>query len=350
MNEFNYNIALSKLMTPEIMNLVSGISAYQGREEIYRKLKPASLEKLEQVARIQSTESSNRIEGILTTNARLKALMSEKSVPQNRNEAEIAGYRSVLDLIHSSHDDIPVTPSVILQLHRDLYSHQQMAFAGRWKDSDNVIMERRADGDMYVRFRPTSAIATPHAIESLCSEYNKSINEHTYSALLATALFAFDFVSIHPFLDGNGRMSRLLTLLLLYKNGFNVGKYISIERAIEGSKETYYDALQASSHRWETGENDPAPFASYMLGVILSCYKKLDERVALVASPATPEDAVRRFFERNLGARTKQEVVEGCPEYSFHTVERAIQRLLKSGALEKVGAARSTAYVYKGWA
>lgn len=349
MNEFDYNVTLSKLMTPEIMNLVSGISAYQGREELYKKLKPASLEKLEQVARIQSTESSNRIEGILTSSARLRALMAEASSPQNRNEEEIAGYRGVLDLIHSSHDNIPVSPSVILQLHRDLYSHQQMSFAGRWKDSDNVIMERRADGNMHVRFKPTSALATPHAVESLCNEYNKVIEEHSYSALLVAVLFAFDFVSIHPFSDGNGRMSRLLTLLLLYKNGFNVGKYISIERAIEESKETYYDALQASSRRWETGENDPVPFVSYMLGVILSCYKKLDERVALVEAHSTPEDVVRRFFESNLGAKTKQEVVEGCPEYSFHTVERAIQALVKSGALEKVGAARSTAYIYKNW-
>lgn len=349
MTEFDYDRVLPELMTPAIVNLLTGIAGFHAREDLYRELKPEALDKLEVIARIQSTESSNRIEGISTSNVRLRELMEEKAMPRNRDEEEIAGYRSVLDLIHSSYEGIPVTPGVILQLHRDLYSRQDLAFAGRWKDSDNVIMERHSDGNMYVRFRPTSAIATPGAMESLCNEYRKAMEAQVYSPLLITALFVFDFVSIHPFSDGNGRMSRLLTLLLLYKGGFSVGKYISIERAIEESKQTYYDMLGASSYGWETGENDYSFFVEYLLGTILFCYRKLDERIKIADAPATPEEAVRRFFEQNLGFRTKREVVAGCPEYSAHTVERAMQSLLAKGVLEKTGAARSTAYIYKGW-
>lgn len=222
------------------------------------------LEGLVEVAKIQSTEMSSRIENISTSAKRLRDLMADKVAPMNRDEREIAGYRYVLDTIHESHDDIPVTPNVILQLHRDLYRFSGDGFAGRWKDSDNVIAERAASGELVARFRPTSAAATPGAVERICEEYRLRVEQGVYDPLLVSLIFVFDFASVHPFSDGNGRTDRLLTLLLLYRSGYTVGKYVSIEKEIERTKETYYEALTASSVGWQDGENDYTPFVTYM--------------------------------------------------------------------------------------
>ena len=344
MAQFEYGKVLDSLITPDVVSALGNVREHRGRQELYKSLQPATLERLCEVAKIQSTGASNRIENISTSEMRLRELMQRKIEPMNRDEREIAGYRYVLDMIHESHDSIPVTPSVILQLHRDLYRFCDVSFAGRWKDSDNIIAERAADGRMVARFVPTSVAATPGAVECICKEYSRWSKDGTYDPLLVSLVFVFDLVCIHPFSDGNGRMSRLLTLLLTYRSGYTIGKYVSIEAEIERTKSTYYDALAASSSGWAEGEADYAPFATYMLGVMNACYADLDARVALLSSGGNGEDILRAYFEGLVGTATKRKILDDNPTLSRRTVERVLQKLQAEGVIEKVGAARATAY------
>ncbi len=344
MAQFDYEGVLQNLMTPEVVSALGNVREHRGKQELYKSLQPAVLDRLCEVAKIQSTGASNRIENISTSEVRLRELMERKVEPKNRDEREIAGYRHVLDMIHESHNSIPVTPGVILQLHRDLYRFQDVSFAGRWKDSDNVTAERAEDGSMVARFVPTSAAATPSAIERICEEYARWARDGTYDPLLVSLVFAFDFVSIHPFNDGNGRMSRLLTLLLTYRSGYDVGKYVSIEAEIERTKGTYYEALAASSIGWADGESDYAPFVTYMLGVMAACYADLDARVILLSSGGKGEDILRAYFANLAGAATKRRILDDNPTLSRRTAERVLQKLQAEGYIEKVGAARATAY------
>ena len=276
MRSFDYIESGKTLLTPHTTSLLAAIHEAKGRQSIQTTIRPDILETLVAVARIQSTDASNRIEGISTSDSRLNDLVSEKVTPRNRNEEEIAGYRDALSVIHESHDYIPITPNVILQLHRDLFRHTPLTFAGHFKDSDNVIIERDAHGTSTVRFAPPSALVTPELIERACSAYTQAIRDGHTDPLLAIAMFILDFICIHPFNDGNGRMSRLLTLLMLCPaNGYMVGKYISIEHLIEQSKSTYYEALAASTQGWDDNANDYAPFTNYLLGIILSACKEI---------------------------------------------------------------------------
>ena len=344
MLQFDYSEQLNKTATPEIVMAIRKIDEHRSKHSVYESMVPNVLDGLVETAKIQSTSASNEIENISTSNKRLRELMTEKTEPRNRDEREIAGYRYVLDMVHESHDDIPVTPNVILQLHRDLYRFSDNAFAGRWKDSDNVIAERSPSGELVIRLRPTSAAATPGAIAKICDEYNQQLQEKNHDPLLGALLFVFDFVSIHPFNDGNGRMSRLLTLLLLYRCGYTVGKYISIEKEIEKTKETYYEALAASSARWHDGENNYTPFVTYMLGVITACYKELDLRFAATAKPRSNEELLRDYFNCLVDTVTKYEIMDANPTMSKRTIERILKKLQDEGAVAKVGAARATAY------
>ncbi len=344
MGQFEYSRQLRALMTPEVMAAIGDMREHRGKQELYAATRPDVLESLVEVAKIQSTSTSNKIENISTSDKRLRELMADKVEPKNRDEREIAGYKYVLDMIHESHDAIPVTPGVILQLHRDLYRFSGGSFAGQWKDSDNVIAERAADGELVARFRPTSAAATPAVIEKICEEYRLQLEEGVYDPLLASLLFVFDFVSIHPFNDGNGRMSRLLTLLLLYRSGYTVGKYVSVEKEIERTKETYYEALAASSTGWQDGENDYVPFVTYMLGVMTACYKELDQRFAIASASGGNEEMLRAYFDQLVGTVTKYDIMDANPSMSKRTIERILKKLQDEGVVEKVGAARSTAY------
>lgn len=348
MGQFDYSGVLAGLMVPKVVSALGDVREHRGRQGLYETARPGELETLREVAMVQSVGASNRIENISTTDRRLRELVSERTEPRNRDEREIAGYRYVLDLIHRSHDDIPVTPGVILQLHRDLYRYQDASFAGRWKDADNRIAERLPTGELVTRFTPTSAAATPHAVARICEEYARQIELGEYDPLLASLVFAFDFVSIHPFNDGNGRMSRLLTLLLLYRSGYGVGKYVSIEAEIERSKETYYEALRDSSAGWGEGVSDYAPFVTYMLGVVRACYAELDERMGALSSPGGGEARLRRYFESLAGSASKREIMDANPSMSQKTVERALQALQGDGTIEKVGAARATRYRRRG--
>jgi Fic family protein len=348
MHIFDYETSPKVLLTPEIIALVSAIHEYKGRQSLYLNARADVLNALMEVAKIQSTTSSNRIEGISTTDARMRELMMQKTVPRNRNEQEIAGYRDVLATIHENHDFISVTPDVLLQLHRDLYSKQPQGTGGHWKLSDNVIEEIDASGKTFVRFRPASAVETPMAMDKLCENYRRAIDAGTFDSLLLIPMFVFDFLCIHPFHDGNGRMSRLLTLLLLYKNGYSVGKYISIEKQIEKTKDRYYDTLEMADAGWHESQNDPTPFIRYMLTVILACYTEFEDRVGLLDKSgitSTAYDIVKKYVEGKVGKFTGAEVLANCPSIGRSSALAALKKLTEEGVILRQGAGKGTFYV-----
>lgn len=347
MREFDFKTAAEKLLTNDIVNMLGFIHEYKGQQNLFIEAKADVLSHLLEIAKIQSTEASNRIEGIYTSDERIQALVREKSEPRNRNENEIAGYRDVLATIHENYDYIPPRGSVILQLHRDLYQYSGFGIGGHFKNSDNVIEEELADGTKRVRFRPASAFETPDLIDNLCNQFLREVDRGEVDPLLLIPMFVLDFLCIHPFNDGNGRMSRLLTLLLLYRSGYIVGKYISIEMLIEKTKDTYYDALQASSTGWHDGTNDYMPFVSYTLGIIKSAYRTFSERVEhLTTKGISKPERVRQFIENKLGKVTKKDIMDACPDISATTIEKALGDLVKNGTIIKIGNGRGTGYVY----
>ncbi len=341
MHNFNYEKIYSELLTPEIVQLLSQIHEHKGE---LAKVQGDDLTHLIEIARIQSTEASNRIEGIYTSNERLHKIVKDKTTPHNRSEKEIAGYRDVLSTIHESYDYIPVKPGMILQLHRDLYKFSGMSIGGNYKTSDNVISEEDEQGHKLIRFHPVPAWETPEAMEQLCQAYNDLCNDGQYDPLLMIPVFILDFLCIHPFNDGNGRMSRLLTLLLLYRAGYHVGKYISIEKLIERTKASYYDDLQESSNGWHVGENNYIPFTTYQLGVILAAYREFSNRVKIVTDTTRKPNRVREIIKETLGKITKAEIMQQCPDVSQTTIQRTLNDLVKSGEIIKIGGGRYTSY------
>ena len=349
MRNFNYVTTPEKLLTPQVTALVSQIHEHKGRQELFVDAKKDALTALGAVARVQSIESSNRIEGIYTSPKRIRDLVSLKTTPKGRNEEEIAGYRDALAMVHESHDYIEITPNNILQLHGVMYRPTASSMGGHWKIGDNVIAQVDEDGKRTVRFKPVPAVSTPDAMNQLCSAYGNALQAETYDPLILTCMFVFDFTCVHPFNDGNGRMSRLLTLLALYRAGYLVGKYVSIERAIEESKTTYYEALQVSSAGWNEGENDYEPFTRYLLGVILAACKDLEARVVNVEADGTSKaQRVEAVFDKRLGKISKADIAEECPDISKSTIERTLSALLNDGKIRKVGAGPATAYVKVG--
>lgn len=346
MRRFDYPTEYGRLLTPEIVALLTEIHDHRGAQARLAGQKEASLSQLVEIAKIQSTDASNRIEGIVTTDERLSKLVREKTMPKNRSEMEIAGYRDVLNTIHQSYHYIPPRTSVILQLHRDLYQYSPGA-GGSFKNSDNVITERLPDGTKRIRFVPVPAWETPEAVDLLCAAYDEALQNPALDPLLLTAMFVLDFLCIHPFNDGNGRMSRLLTLLLLYRAGYSVGRYVSLEKHINDTKESYYEALQASSVGWHEGENDYAPFVRYLLGTIVAAYRELEQRVELLtAEGVSKPDRIRAMIREHSGKITKAEILTQCPDISQVTVQRALKDLLDSGDILKISGGRYTAYVW----
>lgn len=346
MRNYDYREKWRKLLIPEIVEKLTMISQYQGKQEFFIEAYKDQLSQLVEIAKIQSTEASNRMEGISTANDRLKNLVQEKTTPRNRDESEIAGYRDVLNTIHENHDYIPINTNYLLQLHRDLYKFIGNIDGGKFKTSDNIIREIDINGNEHVRFRPVPAWETAPSIEELCNAYQDAKSE--VNLLILNSMFILDFLCIHPFDDGNGRMSRLLTLLLLYQSGFIVGKYISIEKIIEESKETYYEVLQDSSINWHENTNDYKPFVNYMLGVILSAYKEFESRVNLLTDPdLSKADRIREIMKNHIGPIRKAELVAMNPDVSDTTIQRTLADLLKSGEIEKIGGGRYTKYVWK---
>ena len=349
MRKFNYKSEYAKLLTPDIVNVLTVIHEFKGKQTLFLEAESDLLTQLLEIAKIQSTEASNRIEGIITTDERLKLIVREKTMPKTRSEKEIAGYRDVLTTIHESYDYIPPRSSMILQLHRDLYKFSGMSIGGNFKNSDNVIAEKLPDGTQRVRFQPVSAWETPKTMDRLCDEFIKSVNDPEMDPLLLIPMFILDFLCIHPFNDGNGRMSRLLTLLLLYRSGYIVGKYISIEKLITDSKETYYEVLQESSYEWHESTNDYLPFVRYMLGVIAAAYREFSSRVKLLSTGGfTKAERIRELIKDHLGKITKAELMELCPDISQATVQRTLSVLLANGEITKIGGGRYTSYIWNG--
>ena len=347
MRVYDYNKKWRQLLTPEIVTMLSQIHEFKGEQNLFIEAKSDALTQLVEIAKIQSTDASNKIEGIYTSDERLKNLVLNKTMPRTRGEQEIAGYRDVLATIHDSYEFIPVRPSIILQLHRDLYKFSGKSIGGAYKNSDNIIAEEDAEGNRFVRFQPLPAWETPEAIEQICNAFNDVMSRGEADPLLIIPMFILDFLCIHPFDDGNGRMSRLLTLLLLYKAGYIVGKYISIEKVIETSKDTYYEALQSSSQDWHEEKNDYAHFVRYMLGVILSAYREFSERVkVLTTSGMSKPDRIREIIKDTLGKITKTEIMHKCPDISQVTIQRTLNELVKNGNIIKIGGGRYTSYVW----
>lgn len=349
MRDFNYAKTWQKLLTPDIVNMLTHIHEFKGEQALFIEAKADTLTQLMDIAKIQSTESSNKIEGIYTSDERLKKIVRDKTMPINRNEQEIAGYRDVLATIHESHDYIPLKPTYILQLHRDLYKYSGFAYGGTYKNTDNVITEEDEAGNKFVRFEPLPAWETPEAVARICKSYEETVNNGRADPLLIIPMFILDFLCIHPFNDGNGRLSRLLTLLLLYRSRYIVGKYISIESLIEKTKETYYEILYQSSVGWNEGTNDYAPFVKYLLGIILSAYREFSSRVKLLStSDMSKPDRIREIIKNTLGRITKTEIMQKCPDISQVTVQRALNDLLKKGEIIKISGGRYTSYIWNG--
>lgn len=341
MKSFQNNRLLSMPIPMKIVRLVSVINEYKGKQELYRQQSPQVLDTLKEVSIIQSTESSNRIEGIYTSNKRLKEILEDKSVPQNRSESEIAGYRDVLNTIHSSYEAIPINSNIILQLHRDMYKYSP-GRGGMWKTQDNVIEEVLPSGVRYIRFKPVEAFLTPSCMDELCRNYNDEVKKEEVEPLLLISAFVLDFLCIHPFNDGNGRMARLLTLLLLYKSGYEVGRFISLEKIIENSKESYYETLNKSSMLWHDGKHDLFIWCEYLLGTIVAAYRELENRVGVINNHrGNKGERVEKAIYNIIGYFTKEEIRNLCPEIGESTINRVFEKLKSEGKIEPLGKGRS---------
>ena len=344
MRPFNYSKIKNQKWDSGTLGLVAAIYKEAGKQEMYLKQRPEELEKLVEIAKIQSTEASNAIEGIVTTSTRIKQLVKEKTTPKNRDEQEIAGYRDVLNIIHESFDAIPLSQNYILQLHKILYSHMNNPMAGRIKSVQNYISAAYSDNHTEILFTPLAPFETSEALDKICEEYNRVIGNMEVEPLIAIPVFIHDFLCIHPFNDGNGRMSRLLTTLLLYRNGFYVGKYISLEAKIAKNKDLYYDALGRAQIGWHEGKEDVVPFIKYLLGTVLAAYRDFADRFALVEIKLPALETVRRAALNKIGRFTKQDIRELCPSLSISSIEGGLRKLVSAGELKKEGSGKNICY------
>ncbi|MSS78561.1 Fic family protein [Anaerococcus sp. WCA-380-WT-2B] len=345
MRQFNYLKLMDLSLPVNIYHTIAKIHEYKGKQELYVENYPDVLEKMTDIAKIQSTKSSNAIEGIYTNESRLRELMNKKTEPKNRNEEEIAGYRHVLDIIHENYEYIEFNKNDILTLHNQLYSYSYVSNKGKFKTMDNSIVEVDAFGNKKVRFQPMSSFETEIYFDKMVDAYNEAVKANIPPLILIPVLI-HDFLCIHPFDDGNGRISRILTLLLLYKFGYFVGRYISIEMLIEESKDSYYEELNRSSENWHTGENDELPFIKYMLGVFLKAYKECDDRFKLIGKEKlTSPERVFSVIKKSLEPLSKRDIMILCPDISQRTIERALKELQDLGKIRQVGSGRSTKYI-----
>jgi Fic family protein len=329
--------------TPAAMGrLLSSIDIAMGRQEAFRKQNPAALKTLIDIALVQSVESSNAIENITAPHKRIEELVAGKTTPLNRSEEEIAGYRDVLNTLHSSAPHVPIKRTVIEQLHRDLYKFSAKP-GGTFKSIPNSIEETLSDGTKVIRFEPVGVFETPGAVEQLCGRFADARDEDKYHPLLLTAAFVLDFLCIHPFSDGNGRISRLLTLLALYQADYEAGRFISLERLIEGSKETYYDALGASSQGWHDGVHDIEPWVNYFLGIIVGAYKEFEERAGTVTGARGAKAAMIKDFVRSRVSEefSVKEIRQAVPTASDVYIRRQLKVLRDQGAVKVTSAGRT---------
>lgn len=344
MRNFDYSNLINRCWDNEILGLVAQIHEHKGRQELYLKQQPTQLERLVEIAIIQSTEASNEIEGIRTTNTRLKQLCLDKTTPKNRDEKEIIGYRDVLNTIHENYEYIPVSSSYILQLHRDLYKYSEKNIGGNFKNTQSYISSTDINGNSFILFTPLAPYETPEAIDKICESYNRIIDTQEVDPLILIPTFIHDFLCIHPFNDGNGRMSRLLTTLLLYRSNYLIGRYISLESKIAKNKALYYNALSACQNSWNEGVEDPSPFIKYLLQTILASYREFEERINIVGKKQSSYDIVKTAVMNKIGKFTKSDILELCPTIGKASIENALKKLVQEGLLVRHGNGRSTFY------
>ena len=336
-------------LPPRVAGILRRLGEHKGRQELYRRQAPEMLENLRRAARIESTESSNRLEGIVAdSDQRLRALLAERSTPENRTEGEIAGYRDVLDTVHQNHAGVPFTDRVVLQLHRDLFKYAGSE-GGRWKVSANEIQETLPDGTKRLRFTPLAPHLTEDGMRDLHGDFHGAIQNGTWDPLLLIPFYVLDFLCIHPFTDGNGRMARLLTLLALYHQGYEVGRYISLERIIEKTKESYYDTLLLSSQGWHDGKHDVWPWTEYFLGTLLAAYSEFEDRFGRISSGrGSKTDTVKNAISAFMGDFTIQDLEKACPMVSRDMIRRILADLKKAGSLECLNRGRWAKWRNKG--
>lgn len=350
MRNFDYSHLKDRTWDNEILSYVAKIHEFKGKQELYFQQKPVELERLVEIAKVQSTESSNRIEGIVTTRFRLQQLAEDKTTPRNRDEKEILGYRNVLNLIHENYQYIPLKSNYILQLHRDLLQYTDLSYGGKCKASPNEIDAVLPNGEKRILFKPLESYETPDAIKQICSSYQQALDHEIVDSLILIPCVILDFLCVHPFNDGNGRMSRLLTLLLLYRNDYVVGKYISIEKEIANTKEAYYQALAQADLGWHEGTNDSEPFIKYMLGIILKCYREFEERLTISEKSgkrSNSYDIVKTYVNSTIGTFTKRDAMENCPSLGSSSVESALKKLVEDGTIIRKGLGRASHYIRK---
>lgn len=320
--------------------LTNSIAEYKGKQELYAKQSPQVLKTLLETALIESAESSNRIEGVTVDHARLKPLIIGHSKPRDRSEAEVAGYRKALELIHTKHKSLKISPETIKELHR--LCRGESWDAGKWKEKDNDIIRKHADGRVEVIFKPVSAAKTPEMMKQLCLSYEHSISQLKYPDLYAVACLVLDFLSIHPFRDGNGRVSRLLTLLALYQHGFMVGKYISLERVVEQSKETYYETLNKSSQKWHEAKHNVIPWFNYFLGTVLVAYKEFEERAENVKPGRGAKTALlMKAIDDQHGEFSISDIERACPAVSRVMIKKVLLQMQKDKKIKCLGKGQS---------
>ncbi len=346
MRNFDYSFLDNGLLPSNLVNLTASISSLKTMASVRKEEHIKVFTELESIAKIQSIKSSNEIEGIITSDERINEIVNQNSSPLNHNEAEIAGYRDALNIIHTGYENIDFRENDILRLHDTMMSLAGYEYGGKYKTDDNVIMEIDSYGNRQVRFRPTPASETPNAMEQLELAYMDAKMNSNINQLLLIPCVILDFLCIHPFRDGNGRMSRLLSLLLLYKNGYDAGKYVSFEEQINKYKAYYYDALKKSSIDWDTNNNSYFPFIENFLSTLYMCYKELDKRFAVVnGNKITKTARIEATVLNSLTPISKKEICQILPDVSPTTVEAVISSMVKSGAIKKIGNSRATRYI-----
>ncbi len=345
MHSFKKNFINSLRFTPEQLSTLKVIGEYRGKQQLYFAQTPEVLESLKKASLIESSESSNRIEGVIAPHHRIEELVMHNTTPKNRSEQEIAGYRDALSLIHESADHMPFTANIVLQLHSILYKYQA-GRGGHWKIADNEITEELPDGTIKIRFNPTPAVLTPAAMDDLTKEYQQAKDLQDLEPLIIVPLAIFDFLCIHPFRDGNGRTARLLTLLLLYHFDYQVGRFISLERIIEESKVTYYEALEKSSAQWHEGKHDIFPWLNYFWGMLLAAYRELEARVGTVKKgKGFKTEQIIWAVEQKIGEFTINDIEKLCPGTSRDMIRAILRQLRDQGQIQSIGTGRGAKWV-----
>ena len=349
MRTFNYSFLENEPLPASVASYMMAIERNKTLSDTFKVSHPKVFDNLTKIAKIQSVKASNAIEGIVTTDKRIESIINKETEPLNHNEMEIAGYRDALEVIHRDYAIMDIDERQLLLLHEILLSHTQNPSRGRWKQNNNLIIERDGQGNRRVRFVPVTAIDTPKAMEQMILSFLEARSNSNINHLLLIPCFILDFLCIHPFEDGNGRMSRLLTLLLLYKSGYDVGKYVSIENIINKNKGSYYQKLYESSSLWAENKNSYWPFIQHFLLVLSLAYNELSDRHNIIKDKKlSKSERVEETIKRTLGKISKEEIHHFWPDIALNTIEMELSRLLKEGLIEKVGETKSASYIWKG--